>query len=317
MINLLPVIIFIVLGLFAAAFSGLGIEFLRRYAERQRVLIDIPNERSSHSQPKPRGGGIMIVLITLIGVLGLLLIGPARSISLLTFLICGGIIAFVGWIDDMRSLSTTLRLAIQVLCALVSILGIGYFDKLTVGNSTFSLGLVGIPFTIVWIVGLTNAYNFMDGIDGIAGGQAVVGGLAWLGFGLIQQVPIVSIIGLLIASSSLGFLWHNWQPSRIIMGDVGATFLGYSFAVLPLLFENHTPILENGLWFSMLVLWAFLADTGITMLRRALRRENIFQAHRSHFYQRLVISGWSHARVSALYIALSLLGSLFAIWLNG
>lgn len=317
MINLLPVIIFIVLGLFAAMFSGLGIEFLRRYAERQRVLIDIPNERSSHSQPKPRGGGIMIVLITLIGVLGLLLIGPARSMSLLTFLICGGIIAFVGWIDDMRSLSTTLRLAIQVLCALVSILGIGYFDKLTVGNSAFSLGLVGIPFTIVWIVGLTNAYNFMDGIDGIAGGQAVVGGLAWLGFGLIQQVPIVSIIGLLIASSSLGFLWHNWQPSRIIMGDVGATFLGYSFAVLPLLFENHTPILENGLWFSMLVLWAFLADTGITMLRRALRRENIFQAHRSHFYQRLVISGWSHARVSALYIVLSLLGSLFAIWLNG
>lgn len=316
MINLLPVIIFIVLGLFAAAFSGLGIEFLRRYAERQRVLIDIPNERSSHSQPKPRGGGIMIVLITLIGVLGLLLIGPARSMSLLTFLICGGIIAFVGWIDDMRSLSTTLRLAIQVLCALVSILGIGYFDKLTVGNSAFSLGLVGIPFTIIWIVGLTNAYNFMDGIDGIAGGQAVVGGLAWLGFGLIQQVPIVSIIGLLIASSSLGFLWHNWQPSRIIMGDVGATFLGYSFAVLPLLFENHTPILENGLWFSMLVLWAFLADTGITMLRRALRRENIFQAHRSHFYQRLVISGWSHARVSALYIALSVLGSLFAIWLN-
>lgn len=316
MINLLPVIIFIVLGLFAAAFSGLGIEFLRRYAERQRVLIDIPNERSSHSQPKPRGGGIMIVLITLIGVLGLLLIGPARSMSLLTFLICGGIIAFVGWIDDMRSLSTTLRLAIQVLCALVSILGIGYFDKLTVGNSAFALGLVGIPFTIVWIVGLTNAYNFMDGIDGIAGGQAVVGGLAWLGFGLIQQVPIVSIIGLLIASSSLGFLWHNWQPSRIIMGDVGATFLGYSFAVLPLLFENHTPILENGLWFSMLVLWAFLADTGITMLRRALRRENIFQAHRSHFYQRLVISGWSHARVSALYIVLSVLGSLFAIWLN-
>ena len=316
MINLLPVIIFIVLGLFAAAFSGLGIEFLRRYAERQRVLIDIPNERSSHSQPKPRGGGIMIVLITLIGVLGLLLIGPARSMSLLTFLICGGIIAFVGWIDDMRSLSTTLRLAIQVLCALVSILGIGYFDKLTVGNSAFSFGLVGILFTIIWIVGLTNAYNFMDGIDGIAGGQAVVGGLAWLGFGLIQQVPIVSIIGLLIASSSLGFLWHNWQPSRIIMGDVGATFLGYSFAVLPLLFENHTPILENGLWFSMLVLWAFLADTGITMLRRALRRENIFQAHRSHFYQRLVISGWSHARVSALYIVLSVLGSLFAIWLN-
>ena len=316
MINLLPVIIFIVLGLFAAAFSGLGIEFLRRYAERQRVLIDIPNERSSHSQPKPRGGGIMIVLITLIGVLGLLLIGPARSMSLLTFLICGGIIAFVGWIDDMRSLSTTLRLAIQVLCALVSILGIGYFNKLTVGNSAFSLGLVGIPFTIVWLVGLTNAYNFMDGIDGIAGGQAVVGGLAWLGFGLIQQVPIVSIIGLLIASSSLGFLWHNWQPSRLIMGDVGATFLGYSFAVLPLLFENHTPILENGLWFSMLVLWAFLADTGITMLRRALRRENIFQAHRSHFYQRLVISGWSHARVSALYIVLSVLGSLFAIWLS-
>jgi len=316
LINLLPVIIFVILGLFAAVFSGLGIEFLRRYAERQRVLIDIPNERSSHSQPKPRGGGIMIVLITLIGVLGLLLIGPARSMSLLTFLICGGIIAFVGWIDDMRSLSTTLRLAIQVLCALVSILGIGYFDKLTVGNSAFALGLVGIPFTIIWIVGLTNAYNFMDGIDGIAGGQAVVGGLAWLGFGLIQQVPIVSIIGLLIASSSLGFLWHNWQPSRIIMGDVGATFLGYSFAVLPLLFENHTPILENGLWFSMLVLWAFLADTGITMLRRALRRENIFQAHRSHFYQRLVISGWSHARVSALYIVLSVLGSLFAIWLS-
>ncbi|MCW1967814.1 MAG: glycosyltransferase family 4 protein [Anaerolineae bacterium] len=308
----------IVVAIAAAIVSGWGNAFLRRYAERQRVLMDVPNERSSHTRPKPRGGGVMIVLLTLLGVIALMFVEPTQLRALLIFLLCGGIIAITGWIDDMRSLSTTLRLAVQILCALLTVLGLGYFDLIRLsGDLTLNIGLLGLPLTIIWIVGLTNAYNFMDGIDGIAGGQAVVGGVMWLWVGWLWNAPILLVIGVLIAASSLGFLWHNWQPSRIIMGDVGATFLGYAFAVLPLLYRVAYPADPSTSWgwtMSIVTLWAFLADTGITMLRRALRRENIFQAHRSHFYQQLVIRGWSHAAVSLLYIGCAALGMLLSVW---
>lgn len=309
----------VAIALIAAVVSGLGNAFLRRYAERQRVLIDVPNERSSHTRPKPRGGGVTIVLLTLLGVAILTPLAPLHLRAFLTFLLCGGIIAITGWIDDMRSLSTTLRFAIQILCAGLTVLGLGYFDLVRLpGGLMLNLGWLGLPFTIIWMVGLTNAYNFMDGIDGIAGGQAVVGGVMWVCAGWLWNAPLLSVIGVLIAASSLGFLWHNWQPSRIIMGDVGATFLGYAFAALPLLYAATYPADLGTGWgwsISALTLWAFLADTGITMLRRALRRENIFQAHRSHFYQRLVIHGWSHAAVSLLYIGFAACGAVLALFL--
>ena len=174
---------------------------------------------------------------------------------------------------------------------------------------TLTIGwLVGGIITFLWIVGLTNAYNFMDGIDGIAGGQAVVAGLGWATIGWLNNVPLVFALGLFICASSLGFLGHNWPPAHIFMGDVGSAFLGYTFAILPLLHNNATMPLVG-----LLLVWPFVFDTVFTFVRRLLKGENVFSAHRSHLYQRLVIAGYSHQRVALTYIGLAAVGGVLAI----
>ena len=174
------------------------------------------------------------------------------------------------------------------------------------------LGWLGIPLTLLWLAGLTNAYNFMDGIDGLAGSQAVVAGLAWLVLGGIVGLPIVRLLGVLLAGSSLGFLGHNWPPARIFLGDVGSAFVGFSLAVLAVIGGLAHPRLPLA---GLLVVWPFVFDTTFTILRRLRRGENIFAAHRSHLYQRLVIAGYSHRAVTLLYAGLALVGVVLAfLW---
>jgi UDP-N-acetylmuramyl pentapeptide phosphotransferase/UDP-N-acetylglucosamine-1-phosphate transferase len=198
------------------------------------------------------------------------------------------------------------RFAAQFAAAFIAIASYGYWanGRLPIIGS---IGILWLGVAVVWIVGLINAYNFMDGIDGIAGGVAVVAALWWIA--LFPKEPMWSI-GVLLVAAALGFLLHNWSPARIFMGDVGSTFLGCMFAVLPLMLE--VPVIGG------LLMWPFLFDTGFTFLRRLLRREDIFSAHRDHLYQRLIISGWSHASVALLYIALTAVSGFFAwLWMQG
>ncbi|MBI4760483.1 MAG: glycosyltransferase family 4 protein [Chloroflexota bacterium] len=307
-----PVIFFFILALL----SCLGVWLLRRYAERRQIL-DRPTERSSHSLPTPRGGGLAIVL--LVTGAGLWSMSEADWMRSLVYLLCGLVIAFLGWRDDLHSLSPHVRFAVQGLVAAVSIAALGYFDSVTIPLfGKLQLGAAGILITFLWIVGLTNAYNFMDGIDGMAGGVAFAAGLGWaLLTANIAYLAnsFVFWIALAIAASSLGFLVHNWQPAKIFMGDVASTFLGYTFAVMPLLASDEE---GDALMLGTLLLWTFIMDAGVTFIRRAVRRENVFAAHRTHLYQRLVIGGYSHAQVSILYIVLTLVAlRLASAWSNG
>src|ERR1043165_325972 len=168
---MLPIIAFSVI----AILSYLLVYLIRRYAER-RQIIDHPNERSSHVTPTPRGGGLAIVILV-IGT-GLSVIKEAELSHALIYLVCGIVIAYLGWRDDVHSLSPRVRFAVQGLVAAVSIYGLGYFKSVTIPLvGELQLGAVGVVITFLWIIGLTNAYNFMDGIDGIAGGVALGGGL--------------------------------------------------------------------------------------------------------------------------------------------
>lgn len=307
-----PILIFTLLALL----SCLGVWLLRHYAERRQIL-DHPTERSSHSLPTPRGGGLAIVL--LVTGAGLWSMSEADWMRSLVYLLCGLVIAFLGWRDDLHSLSPRLRFAVQGLVAAVSIAALGYFDSVTIPLfGKLQLGAAGILITFLWIVGLTNAYNFMDGIDGMAGGVAFAAGLGWAL--LTADIPYLANssvywIALAIAASSLGFLVHNWQPAKIFMGDVASTFLGYSFAVMPLLASDEE---GDALMLGTLLLWTFIMDAGVTFIRRAVRRENVFAAHRTHLYQRLVSGGYSHAQVSILYIVLTLVAlRLASAWSNG
>ena len=237
----------------------------------------------------------------------------------LVYIICGVVIAFIGWRDDLHSLSPRVRFGVQSLVAAVSIYGLGYFSSVTIPLfGKLQLGVVGIVITFLWIIGLTNAYNFMDGIDGIAGGVAFAAGLGWVL--LTSNIAylansFVFWIGLAIAASSLGFLAHNWHPAKIFMGDVSSTFLGYTFAVLPLMAANEE---GDALMLGTLLMWTFIMDAGVTFMRRALKREKLFVAHRDHVYQRLVMGGYSHSQISTMYTVLTLVAMrLASAWGDG
>jgi Fuc2NAc and GlcNAc transferase len=293
--------------------SYLGVRFIRRYAERRQVL-DHPSERSSHKVPTPRGGGLAIVILVLAaGVWSVIDNGLSRG---LIYVAGAALIAWLGWRDDLHSLSPRLRFTVQGIVAAISIYGLGYFKSVTIPMlGELQLGVIGIVITFLWIIGLTNAYNFMDGIDGMAGGVALSAGIGWMWLASNMDNPFTFWIALAITAGSLGFLGHNWSPAKIFMGDVGSTFLGYSFAVLPLLSSDQS---GDALMLGTLLMWTIIMDAGVTFIGRLIKREHVFAAHRSHLYQRLVIVGYKHETVSSLYILLTLLAGLLSYeWSQG
>ena len=276
--------------------------------------MDHPKERSSHSLPMPRGGGLAIVVV----VLGtsLWFANETELSRSLTYLVLGAILAWVGWRDDIYSLSPKFRFLVQGLIAIISMLVMGYFKVVRIPMfGDVDLGIIGIVITFLWIIGLINAYNFMDGIDGMAGGVALGAGLCWMLLSSNVHNLFVFWVALSIAASSLGYLGHNWPPAKIFMGDVASTFLGYSFAVLPLISADQS---GDALTIGTLLMWTAIIDPGATFIGRLLKRENVFSRHRSHLFQRLVIGGYKQSTISFLYILLTLLaGYLTYIWSHG
>ena len=296
-----------------AVLSYIGIFYIH-YLALQHKIMDYPSERSSHSIPMPLGGGLAIVIPVLATSAWMANeIDWKRS---LIYIVSGSIIAWMGWRDDVRSLPAGFRLLVQALVAVISMWGMGYFKVITLQPSgQLPLGVFGVIITFLWIVGLTNAFNFVDGIDGMAGGVAFSAGLGWMWLAVNLRNPFAFWVALAIAASSLGFLGHNWSPAKIFMGDVASTFLGYSFAVLSLITADQR---GDAVLISTLLMWTVIMDAGVTFIGRLIRRENVFSHHRSHLFQRLVISGYKHSTISSLYIVLTLLAAyLSRIWLKG
>jgi UDP-N-acetylmuramyl pentapeptide phosphotransferase/UDP-N-acetylglucosamine-1-phosphate transferase len=293
--------------------SNVGVLFIRRLALRHQIM-DHPKERSSHSIPMPRGGGLAIVVL----VLGtsLWFANQTDLSRSLIYILLGAILAWVGWRDDIYSLSPRFRFVVQGLIAIISILVMGYFRVVRIPMfGDVDLGVIGIVITFLWIIGMINAYNFMDGIDGMAGGVALSAGLCWMVLSSNVHNQFVFWVALSIAASSLGYLGHNWPPAKIFMGDVASTFLGYSFAVLPLLSADQS---GDALTIGTLLMWTVIIDPGATFIGRLLKRENIFSRHRSHLFQRLVIGGYKQGTISLLYILLTLLAGILSYeWSHG
>jgi UDP-N-acetylmuramyl pentapeptide phosphotransferase/UDP-N-acetylglucosamine-1-phosphate transferase len=220
---------------------------------------------------------------------------------------------WMGWRDDVRSLPAAFRLIVQGLVAIASIWGMGYFKVAAVPMlGDVQLGLIGILITFLWIVGLTNAYNFMDGIDGMAGGVACSAALGWMWLSSNTETWFVFWTALAIAASSLGFLSHNWSPARVFIGDVGSTFLGYTFAVLSLVSADQG---GDALLIGTLLMWIVIMDAFATFLGRVIGGENVLIGHRSHLFQRLVLSGYKHTTISLLYMLLTAIAGMLAfLW---
>jgi UDP-GlcNAc:undecaprenyl-phosphate GlcNAc-1-phosphate transferase len=292
--------------------SYIGVAGIRQWA-LHRNLLDIPNERSSHSIATPRGGGLAIAAIVLVGfTLTRLWVNDSGQVPYLGYLVGAAIVAVIGGLDDLVEVSAKVRLLVQLIAAIVFIATAGFMTPIPlpfVGELDW--GWLGIPVTLLWVVGLTNAYNFMDGIDGIAAGQAIVAACLWFILALGLDLPALTILSVLIVGASLGFLLHNLPPARIFMGDVGSTVLGYTFAAMPLLAFHET---GNARLFvvGILCVAPFVFDTALTMMRRALNHQHLLQAHRTHLYQRLVKVGYSHGATTALYVLLAIASSLTA-----
>jgi UDP-N-acetylmuramyl pentapeptide phosphotransferase/UDP-N-acetylglucosamine-1-phosphate transferase len=250
--------------------------------------------------------------MTLLGALMAPLIFPGIPMkTALGFVIGGSLVAGVSWLDDLKSLPNYLRFGVHSLVAMMVTFTMGpiRFARFPL-LSAVELPWLGQVASLLWVVGLINAYNFMDGIDGIAALQAIVAGLGWTVIGWLYNLELVAWLAVFLLGSSIGFLWHNWAPASIFMGDVGSAFLGYSFATLVLVADGTDPGLIMA---GVFIVWPFLFDTILTFLRRALHGENVLLAHRSHLYQRLVIVGYSHKWVTLLYAALALCGVVAAL----
>ncbi|MDQ3082466.1 MAG: glycosyltransferase family 4 protein [Gemmatimonadota bacterium] len=297
----------------AAILSWLLASRVRLYALDR--LLDIPNERSSHSSPTPRGGGLAIAFTALGGII-LAAMWKWIDWNLAIALTGGGsMIAAVGWIDDHRDLPALVRFAVQFLSAAWAMFWLGGLPALTVGSTQLSLGIAGIPLGVIGIVWAINLYNFVDGIDGLAAGEAVttgmIGGLILLAMGHYG----LAMVSLLIAAANAGFLPLNWAPAKLFMGDVGSGMLGYLFAELAIASENAgaVPLL---IW--VLLLGAFVFDATVTLCRRIAHGERWYHAHHSHAYQRMVQAGRSHAQVSSMILAINFVLAALAIvaWLR-
>lgn len=313
--------IFAITG-FAAALVGtyFGVEFFRRLSVRLNIM-DHPNARSSHSEPTPRGGGAVILLAALV---------LSAAFSLLyseTFPwgFIGGavIIATVSWLDDVFEVPSPLRLAAHFAGAAVLASQFGIFQSiyLPILGAEIETGVFGAVLTLASIVWLINAFNFMDGIDGMAGLQGAAAGFGWLIFGMISGLPFSAFLGGVTAFSCLGFLFHNWQPAKIFLGDVGSSFLGFTFAAMPLMAAAEKPSPGGRLPIvGLLFVWLIFLDSSITFLRRLIAGRPFWRAHREHFYQRHIISGKSHGSVSKIYgLAASIIASvtILALWRGG
>ena len=254
---------------------------LRRYA-LARSVMDIPNARSSHSVPTPRGGGVAIVISYLAAVPLLASNGLLPWPIALSLFGSGLIIAIIGFLDDHGHIAARWRLLGHFCAAGWALFWIEGMPAVQLFGTSVSLGWVGHVLAAFYLVWMLNLYNFMDGIDGIASIEAIC---VCLGISLIYWVggfPNLIWAPLLLAAAVTGFLYWNFPPARIFMGDAGSGFLGITVGVLSLQAAWAKPEL---FWVWLVLLGVFIVDATFTLMRRLLRGDKVYEAHRSHAYQ--------------------------------
>ena len=280
-----------------AAIAWIAIAVLRR-SRLATKLADVPNERSLHATPVPRVGGIGLVL-------GAFAVAGGFADSAIAILVaCAAALAILSAADDVRSLPISFRLPAHIAAATVAILAIA-----APAGAREGLGIVEVALAILAIVWMTNLYNFMDGSDGLAGGMTLIGfGALAIAAAAARQWPLAFACAA-IASASAGFLAWNFPPARVFLGDAGSVPLGFLAAALGL----HGALI--GTWsiaFPILVFSPFIADASVTLARRVVRGERFWRAHRTHYYQRLVLAGWSRRRLALSAYALMIAATAVA-----
>ena len=281
-------------SVFTFAFAWLLLRWLLR-SKLANLVIDQPNHRSLHTVPVPRTGGLAIMTSTLFS---WAFSGQFLNTSLI---ICALALTLLSFIDDFRGLSPGWRF-------------LGHFvvAAIFIGLALSSIPAMAMIVLVVSIVWTTNLFNFMDGADGLAGGMALFGFGAYAIAAWLSGNNQLAIISLSVAASSGAFLVYNFHPARIFMGDAGSIPIGFLVAAIGLIgwHSGNWP-----LWFPVLVFSPFIIDASATLAKRLFRGERLWDAHRSHYYQRLIMMNWGHRRVASTEYILMFIVSVSAIWL--
>lgn len=272
--------------------------------------MDIPNQRSLHDTPKPRTGGLAILIALL---LGFFILYDEINIGLLSILPYGLIILAVAFIDDIYSISALLRFFLQIAVSSVFVLKGLNLEALSLPGLDIPLNdFIASVVTVLFMVWVVNLYNFMDGMDGFAGGMAIIGFATFALLAAIQGELSFMVLNLVVVAAALGFIIFNLPPAQIFLGDVGSTLFGILVAVF-ILWADITHIFP--LWLGIIVFMPFFLDASVTLCKRVLKKEKVWQAHRSHYYQRLVLLGFGHKKTLMLEYAWMLACSMVSIFL--
>lgn len=294
----------VTLGLAVAAMSAsAGGVWLSIRLARKAGVMDVPNVRSSHAVPTPRMGGVPMVASVGIafGIWSWLMAGDVSSLKGITNVILFAFgMSVLGFCDDMFGLSTLLRFVVQFLfCALCLWNAVRIFPSVSWMGYEWSRFLWIFVATIgcVWML---NLYNFMDGIDGLAGGEAAIASSFFFLLFAREGESGWAVANLLVAASAMGFLVHNWPPAKVFMGDAGSAFLGAFYGIQSVL----APLSTNVSFVVLVLPFAnFIFDTTVTLIRRILRGDTWYEAHRTHYYQRMTNFGMSHRKVTVLELS--------------
>lgn len=293
-----PFVVFVA-ALLTAVVSYAG----ARLAMHSDALLDDPNHRSSHDHATSRAGGLAILAACIAGLFTVAvfsgddaLAGPAWR-----FLVLGVAAGLVGFADDRLSLTPAAKLAGQIGVALAFVLWVGPVQSLAVPFvGDVALGAFGVLLAVFWIVAFLNIFNFMDGVNGIAGGAAAVGLGVFAGVAAMSGAHAAAIVAGLVAVAALGFLPANVLRGRLFMGDCGSHFLAFMIAGLAV-FAASEGDHHVSFWVLPVIFAPFIVDVAFTLVHRTIRRRNIVTAHREHIYQLILRSGARHAGVAALY----------------
>ena len=259
-------------------------------------IQDTPNKRSLHIVSKPRTGGIVFMPIIL---LMWLLLG-IHSLEYLLISIIG--FMTISFLDDLRNISAGVRFIFHII-----------FTSFFVLNLDMNLNLFYFMLFILTIVWMSNLFNFMDGSDGIAAGMAVIGFLAYAISSYLGGDVSFALMNGIIVMCTLSFLLFNFSPSKIFMGDIGSISLGFLSGAMGIIGWQKE---LWALWFPLLIFSPFIIDATITLLKRVSRKEKFWKAHREHYYQRLILLGWSHKKTALISYLVMIFVSLISLYIN-
>jgi Fuc2NAc and GlcNAc transferase len=303
-----------VIAIFAVVvFVGFVLTLLIQKSALRTNRLDIPNERSSHTSPTPRGAGLAVVVAFLLGLVALLVDKSISDDVFLAIALPGLIVAIIGLLDDRgRLTSAKWRLVGHFVCALLAVWLVGGLPELPLANATIDFGLAGDITAVVYLVWMLNLFNFMDGIDLITGVQTVTTSAGVAMLLLASTESDFWKVFVVITASILGFLFFNLPPAKIFLGDVGSGFIGFITAVISLAIAKDEPLVA---WAMIILLGVFVTDATVTLLRRLLSCEHVYVAHRTHAYQHLSKKLNRHLPVSLGVGAINLLFLLPIAWL--